>query len=62
MDDKHGGELAAKKFIDKGCKNPLIVTLPDELACVRDRKLGFECYWEQQGLSPVRVCRKNKGF
>ena len=62
MDDKHGGELAAKKFIDKGCKNPLIVTLPDELACVRDRKLGFESYWEQQGLSPVRVCRKKKGF
>lgn len=62
VDDQRGGWLAAERFIEKGCKKPLIVTLPDDLVCVKDRMLGFENCFKNHGLSYIKVCRKNERF
>ena len=44
-DDLSGGKTVAKRFIEKGCKNPIYVTVPHNLVCSNDRleglKMGF---------------------
>lgn len=60
-DDKHGSKLVAEKFLKKGYKKPLIVTLPDDLVCVRDRIFGFENCFNAHGIA-VQICRKGDDF
>lgn len=62
MDDKRGGRLAAERFLQKGCKKPLVVTLPDELICVQERIEGFAECWKEHGVTHMQVCRKNERF
>lgn len=61
-DDYTGGGLVAQKFIDNGCKKPAFITVPDNLACVRDRLAGFKIPFQERDFAPVRICNKESDF
>lgn len=61
-DDQQGGWLVAEKFYSLGCKRPVYFTLPDNLACVRDRFLGFERFFKEKNITSLRTCYKQGGF
>ena len=61
-DDITGGSLAGERFISKGYKNPLYVTVPDDIECDKSRLKGFSDSFRKVGIEEIKLCRKDKDF
>jgi len=61
-DDITGGFLVGQKFIEKGCKNPLYITFPDDIDCNKKRLLGFQNCFKENGINNVSVFYKDDEF
>ena len=61
-DDVQGGRIAAKSFLDKGCKKPAFITVPDNVSCSQDRFKGFKEEFAKHGVSEIQVCRRDDNF
>ena len=48
-DDEEGGRLAAKRFIESGCKRSVYVCIGSGTSCEQDRFSGFCAEWEKTG-------------
>lgn len=54
MDDEEGGRLAARRFVEKGCKRSVYVSV-GTASCAYDRFLGFKKELEGSGAETPRI-------
>lgn len=54
-DDEEGGRLAARWFLEHGCKRPVYVGIGATASCAYDRFAGFYGEWEGAGLEKPLV-------
>ncbi|MBQ7407723.1 MAG: LacI family DNA-binding transcriptional regulator [Clostridia bacterium] len=55
--DETGGELAAKRLIQSGCKRLMFVTETLDLTCAYDRFSGFKKQTESEGLKTPKLIK-----
>lgn len=53
--DCEGGRLAARKFIESGCKRVGYIAESMSITCVYDRYSGFETELKEKGLAPAFI-------
>lgn len=58
VDDKKAGMLAAKRFIERGCKNPIFVSEASQVICSVERYEGFKEEFEKIGITPRIIADK----
>lgn len=54
MDDEEGGRLAARRFVEKGCKRSVYVSV-GTASCAYDRFMGFKKELESAGAKTPRI-------
>lgn len=61
VDDVQIGKIAARRFIEKGCENPLCISEAMAITCAYDRYLGFKEEFKNAGIEVSLIARKNLG-
>ncbi len=61
VDDVEIGKIAARRFIENGCKNPLCISEAMAITCAYDRHLGFKEEFKNAGIEVSLIARKNLG-
>ena len=61
VDDVEVGKIAARRFIEKGCKNPLCISEAMDITCAYDRCLGFKEEFKSVGREVRLIARERLG-
>ncbi len=61
VDDVAVGKIAARRFIEKGCKNPLCISEAMDITCAYDRWLGFKEEFKGVGREVRLIARERPG-
>lgn len=61
VDDVEVGKIAARRFIEKGCKNPLCISEAMDITCAYDRCLGFKEEFKGVGREVRLIARERLG-
>ena len=61
VDDVEVGKIAARRFIEKGCKNPLCISEAMDITCAYDRCLGFKEEFKSVGREVRLIARERPG-
>ncbi|MBE5764853.1 MAG: LacI family transcriptional regulator [Clostridiales bacterium] len=61
VDDVEVGKIAARRFIEKGCKNPLCISEAMDITCAYDRCLGFKEEFKGVGVEVRLIARERPG-
>jgi LacI family transcriptional regulator len=61
VNDVEIGRIAARRFIEKGCKAPLCISEAMAITCAYDRYVGFKDEYEKHGISVSLISRKEPG-
>lgn len=61
VDDVEVGKIAARRFIEKGCKNPLCISEAMDITCAYDRCLGFKEEFKGVGREVRLIAREKLG-